>query len=46
MKEIRMVEMRALEDDGMVVEGYAAIAVKICSLTLLKRLTGWSASRR
>lgn len=32
MKEIRLVEMRALEDDGMVVEGYAAVFDSVTNL--------------
>lgn len=32
MKEIRLIEMRALEDDGMVVEGYAAVFDSITNL--------------
>lgn len=32
MKEIRLVEMRALEDDGMIVEGYAAVFDSVTNL--------------
>ena len=32
MKEIRLVEMRALEDNGMVVEGYAAVFDSVTNL--------------
>lgn len=32
MKEIRLIEMRALEDEGMVVEGYAAVFDSVTNL--------------
>ena len=38
MKEIRMVEMRALEDEGMVVEGYAAVFDSVTDLGWMKEV--------
>lgn len=38
MKEIRMVEMRALEDEGMIVEGYAAVFDSVTDLGWMKEV--------
>ena len=38
MKEIRMVEMRAVEDEGMIVEGYAAVFDSVTDLGFMKEV--------
>lgn len=38
MKEIRLVEMRALEDNGMVVEGYATVFDSVTDLGYVKEV--------
>lgn len=38
MKEIRMVEVRALEDEGMIVEGYAAVFDSVTDLGWMKEV--------
>ena len=37
-KEVRLVEMRALEDDGMTVEGYAAVFDIVTDLGWMKEV--------
>lgn len=38
VKEIRLVEMRALEDEGMIVEGYAAVFDNVTDLGWMKEV--------